>query len=163
MRPWPVLLVLLAGCVAPQELPEGPGEGRFWMVWVHGKDAPGCSDGGCPTLLCDLRFDHAVDAAARSFRHLNASAPAQPWLVVAYDVAGEDCPAAYRHAFDAARDEQRLGGRVLVVETARNGTLVVDGAPVPPGGKARVAWERGVVVVENLGAWRLADVSTRWP
>ncbi|HWH08739.1 MAG TPA: hypothetical protein VNX21_06025 [Candidatus Thermoplasmatota archaeon] len=161
-----VLTALAAGCVDPGAAPLP--DDAFWMVWVHGEEPHPCPGRACGVPECDLRFDHGVDRERRAFHHLNASPPADPWLVLAYDVMTVGgCPVAYRHAFDVERDVQRLGETTLVLEATRDGTVRVDGVALRPGESRRVAWTApggpAEALVEHLGAWKEADVRTSWP
>ena len=139
----------------------------FWMVWVHGEEPWPCAR-PCGVPMCDLRFDHGVDKDARVFHHLNESPPADPWLVLAYDVmTGGGCPVAYRHVFDATEDVQQLRDLTLVLQAARDGEVRVNGVRLAPGDAHRVTWtaEGGPAeaLVEHLGQWKEADVRTSWP
>ena len=159
------LAALASGCVGGDAaLPDD----AFWMVWVHGEEPPRCADRSCGEPECDVRFDHGVDKEARVFHHLNASPPADPWLVLAYDVTtAGGCPVAYRHAFDVEEDAQRIRDLALVIEASRDGRVRVNGEPLEPGATRRVAWTAvggpAEALVEHLGAWREADVRTSWP
>lgn len=168
MRPLALLplAVLASGCSGGGDA--ALADDAFWMVWVHGEEPDPCPDRACGVAECDLRFDHGVDREARVFHHLNESPPPDPWLVLAYDVmTAGGCPVAYRHAFDAARDEQRIRDVTLVLEASRDAGVRVNGEPLEPGASRRVTWtaEGGPAeaLVEHLGAWREADVRTSWP
>ena len=162
-----VVLLALAGCVTPQgaTLPDD----AFWMIWVRGDEPPPCeARGGCSIAECDLRYDHGVDPEARSFHHLNETPPADPWVVVAYDVMTPGgCPVLYRHVFDVERETLRLRAETFTLVVARDGVVHVDGVRLAPGDSHVLAWDaeggRAEAQVQHLGAWPESGLRTEWP
>ncbi len=188
-----VASLLLAGCAGT---PGGDGDGyeisivdtdrevetrgsdELWVAWLRGNETRTAVEGEPAYGVCDVAFDHGIDAGNRTLVYeadrYPRFEPGEAWGVLATDHwdAATQCPISY-----ALFPEPSAGVAVdlgppgnLTVALAEDGALTVDGRTIAQGEAARVTYtyestedstvyrHEGSFTVEVLGAWPAEDV-----